>query len=34
MRNHVADFEAFVASDQAGVMTGATVNLSCGALVD
>jgi 3-oxoacyl-[acyl-carrier protein] reductase len=30
----VADCAAFVASDQAGAMTGAIVNLSCGSLVD
>jgi 3-oxoacyl-[acyl-carrier protein] reductase len=30
----VADFAAFVASDRADAMTGAIVNLSCGALVD
>jgi len=30
----VADTAAFVASDRAGAMTGAIVNLSCGSLVD
>ncbi len=30
----VADHAAFVASDRAGAMTGAIVNLSCGTLVD
>jgi 3-oxoacyl-[acyl-carrier protein] reductase len=30
----VADFAAFVASDRAGAMTGAIVNLTCGSLVD
>ena len=30
----VADFAAFVASDGAGAMTGAIVNLTCGSLVD
>ena len=30
----VADVAAFVASDRAGAMTGAIVNLSCGSLVD
>jgi NAD(P)-dependent dehydrogenase (short-subunit alcohol dehydrogenase family) len=30
----VADVAAFVASDHAGAMTGAIVNLNCGALVD
>jgi NAD(P)-dependent dehydrogenase (short-subunit alcohol dehydrogenase family) len=30
----VADFVAFVASDRAGAMTGAIVNLTCGSLVD
>jgi 3-oxoacyl-[acyl-carrier protein] reductase len=30
----VADIAAFVASDRAGVMTGAVVNMTCGALVD
>lgn len=30
----VAEFAAFVASDHAGAMTGAIVNLSCGTLVD
>lgn len=30
----VADTAAFVASDSAGAMTGAIVNLSCGSLVD
>jgi 3-oxoacyl-[acyl-carrier protein] reductase len=34
MRNHVADFAAFVASDRAGAMTGAIANVSCGSLVD
>jgi 3-oxoacyl-[acyl-carrier protein] reductase len=28
------DFAAFVASDRAGAMTGAIVNLNCGSLVD
>ena len=30
----VADTAAFVASDSAGAMTGAVVNLTCGAIVD
>lgn len=30
----VADTAAFLASDQAGAMTGAVVNLTCGAIVD
>ena len=30
----VADFAAFAASDYAGAMTGAIINLSCGSLVD
>jgi NAD(P)-dependent dehydrogenase (short-subunit alcohol dehydrogenase family) len=30
----VADFAAFVASDRAGAVTGAIVNLTCGSLVD
>ncbi|MCQ4207904.1 hypothetical protein [Streptomyces longispororuber] len=30
----VGDVAAFVASDQARTMTSATVNVSCGALVD
>jgi NAD(P)-dependent dehydrogenase (short-subunit alcohol dehydrogenase family) len=30
----VADTAAFVASDHAGAMTGAVVNLTCGAIVD
>jgi 3-oxoacyl-[acyl-carrier protein] reductase len=30
----VADTAAFVASDKAGAMTGAVVNLTCGAIVD
>ena len=30
----VADFAAFVASDRAGAMTGAIVNLTCGSIVD
>ncbi len=30
----VADTAAFVASDRAGAMTGAVVNLTCGAIVD
>jgi len=30
----VADTAAFVASDQAGAITGAVVNLTCGAIVD
>ena len=30
----VADFAAFVASDRAGAMTGAIVNLTSGSLVD
>jgi 3-oxoacyl-[acyl-carrier protein] reductase len=32
--DEVANFAAFVASDQAGAMTGAIVNLTCGSLVD
>ncbi|HEY0504204.1 MAG TPA: SDR family oxidoreductase [Lysobacter sp.] len=32
--SEVADVAAFVASDRAGAMTGAIMNLSCGALVD
>jgi len=30
----VAEFAAFVASDRAGPMTGAIVNLTCGSVVD
>jgi 3-oxoacyl-[acyl-carrier protein] reductase len=30
----VADVAAFVASDRARTMTAATVNVSCGALID
>lgn len=30
----VANFAAFVASDQVGAMTGAIVNLTCSSLVD
>jgi NAD(P)-dependent dehydrogenase (short-subunit alcohol dehydrogenase family) len=30
----VADTAAFVASDYAGAMTGAVINLTCGAIVD
>jgi enoyl-[acyl-carrier-protein] reductase (NADH) len=30
----VGDVAAFVASDRAGSMTSATVNISCGAIVD
>jgi NAD(P)-dependent dehydrogenase (short-subunit alcohol dehydrogenase family) len=30
----VANFAAFVASDRAGAMTGAIVNLTCGSIVD
>jgi 3-oxoacyl-[acyl-carrier protein] reductase len=30
----VADTAAFIASDHAGAMTGAVVNLTCGAIVD
>lgn len=30
----VANFVAFVASDRAGAMTGAIVNLTCGSIVD
>ena len=30
----VAETAAFLASDRAGAMTGAVVNLSCGAVVD
>jgi NAD(P)-dependent dehydrogenase (short-subunit alcohol dehydrogenase family) len=32
--SEVAETAAFVASDQAGAITGAAINLSCGALVD
>jgi NAD(P)-dependent dehydrogenase (short-subunit alcohol dehydrogenase family) len=32
--DEVADFAAFVASDRAGAITGAVVNLTCGSLVD
>jgi len=30
----VAESAAFLASDQAGAMTGAVLNLTCGAIVD
>jgi 3-oxoacyl-[acyl-carrier protein] reductase len=30
----IADYATFVASDEAGAMTGAIVNLTCGSLVD
>lgn len=30
----VADTAAFIAADHAGAMTGAVVNLTCGAIVD
>ena len=32
--DEVANVAAFLASDEAGAMTGAIANLSCGALVD